>query len=78
MKRSKFETSKDIGDNAECTDFILVDDRVYTENEIPFELVNELPEIIDEDMLYEEYRDRELFDRRLVNQKDRINNLSLF
>ena len=58
MKQRKFEI---IADQAECTDFVSVDGEVYAEDELPFELVDDLPEVIDEDMLYEEHKDRELF-----------------
>ena len=61
MKLRKLETSEVIADQAECTDFVSVDGEVYAEDELPFELVDDLPEVIDEDMLYEEHKDRELF-----------------
>ena len=40
-----------------------IDDDVYLEDEIPTEIVDDLPEIIDEDLLYETYRD-EKFERQ--------------
>ena len=64
-----------IGEEQECTDIVIIHGEVYPENQIPLELENEkdLPDVIDEDMLYEKYRDRELFDTKIGGPKQRHN-----
>jgi len=71
MKQRKVETSEFIVDQAECTDFVSVDGDVYVEDDVPFELDDDLHEVIDEDMLYEEYKDRELFNTETGQPKQR-------
>lgn len=56
------ETEDILVEGQECADFTIIKGEVYPDNEIPLELVDDLPDAFDEDMLYEEYRDRELFD----------------
>jgi len=62
MKRKGqfWNKEKVVDDKSECTDFIIIDGEVYRESEVPFELVDDLPEVIDEDLLYEVYRDEKL------------------
>jgi len=71
MKQRKFEISEAITDQVECTDFILVDDDVYAEDEVRLELIDDLAEVIDEDMLYESYRDRDLFGSSVGKRKSK-------
>ena len=57
MKEQEFETPVDMADDAEYTDFLIVEGEIFPEDEMPNELVDGLPEIINEDWLYEAYRD---------------------
>jgi hypothetical protein len=57
MKKREFEASGDIVSEAEYADFITVEGEIYPEDEIPVEVIEGLPEGIDEDLLFEEYRD---------------------
>ena len=54
---------KDEADETEFTDMIIIDGKVYLENELPTEVVDDLSEVFDEDLLYEAYRDDQ-FDRK--------------
>ena len=57
MKEQEFETPVDMADKAEYTDFVIVAGQIYPEDVIPIEVIEGLPEVIDEDWLYEAYRD---------------------
>ena len=57
MKERDFETTRDMADKAEYTDFLIVEGDIFPEDEMPNEVVDDLPEIINEDWLYEAYRD---------------------
>ena len=75
QKNKISETIDVLEEEQECTDFVIfviIDGELYPENQILPELKNEkdLPEVIDEDMLYEEYRDRELFDTETGHPKN--------
>lgn len=50
-------------DETRLTDMIIIDGKVYLENELPTEVVDDLPEVFDEDWLFEAYRD-DKFDRQ--------------
>ena len=63
MKEHEFEKTIDLADKAEYTDFLLVEGEIFPEVEMPNEVVDGLPEVIDEDWLYEAYRD-DKFDRQ--------------
>jgi hypothetical protein len=57
MEKREFETTSDIAEKAEQLDFLIVEGEIYPEDELPIEVVDELPEVIDEDWLYEAYSD---------------------
>jgi hypothetical protein len=57
MKEREFETAWGMTDEAEHTDFVIVEGQIYPEDVIPIEVIEGLPEVIDEDWLYEAYRD---------------------
>ena len=55
-RRQKNEES--ISGETEFINSVIINDNVYLENEIPTEVVDDLHGTIDEDWLYEDYRDR--------------------
>ena len=57
MKEREFETTRDMADEADSADFLIIEGEIYPENGIPIEVIEGLPEVIDEDWLYEAYRD---------------------
>ena len=57
MKEREFEASGDMADEAERVDFVIVGDDIVPEEEVLVEAIEDLPEVIDEDWLYEAYRD---------------------
>ena len=57
MKEREFETTRDMADEAKHTDFLIVEGEIYPENGIPIEVIEGLPEVIDEDLLFEAYLD---------------------
>lgn len=64
LKGKKGRCSKvGVSGEAEFADVVIIDGNIYLENELPTEVVDDLPEVIDEDLLYEAYRD-EKFERR--------------
>ena len=60
-----------LDEEQEFTGFAIINGEVYPEDEIPSRLINDLSEGIDEDMLYEEYRDRAFFDKETRHPKQR-------
>ena len=57
MEKRKFETPVDMADKAEYTDFLIVEGKIFPVGEVPIEVIEGLTEVIDEDWLYEAYRD---------------------
>ena len=57
MEKSEFEVSGDMADEAEYTDFLIIEGEIYPVDGLPVEVIEDLPEVIDEDWLYEAYRD---------------------
>ena len=57
MKEREFERTRDMADEAERVDFVIVGDDIVPEVEVLVEAIEDLPEVIDEDWLYEAYRD---------------------
>jgi hypothetical protein len=57
MKEREFMTVENMAEKPDNTDFVLVEGDIFPEDEKPNEVVDDLPEIINEDLLYEEYRD---------------------
>ena len=45
MKERDFETTRDMADKAEYTDFLIVEGDIFPEDEMPNEVVDDLPEI---------------------------------
>ena len=57
MKEREFEAQEDMATESEYMDFLIVEGEIFPEDEIPVEVIEGLTEVIDEDWLYEAYRD---------------------
>jgi hypothetical protein len=57
MEEREFKTVENMAEKAEYTDFVIVEGEIFPEDGIPIEVIEGLTEVIDEDWLYDAYRD---------------------
>lgn len=56
---NKWEERENSPAEPECMEFVIINDRVYPADQLPSVLVDDLPDMFDEDYLYENFRDEQ-------------------